>query len=43
MAADGHPASALVKGADKLFLGQSLTITTTHALEGVLKQAPMGS
>lgn len=28
------------KNADKLTLGQSLTIGTPHALEGVLKQPP---
>lgn len=30
----------LVKNADKLTLGESLTIGTPHALEGVLKQPP---
>ena len=30
----------LVKDADKLTLGQGLTIGTPHALEGVLKQLP---
>lgn len=30
----------LVKDADKLTLGQNLTITPPHALEGVLKQPP---
>ena len=30
----------LVKDADKLSLGQSLTITIPHAIEGVLKQPP---